>query len=85
MGEVLYKDICKDTSSCPPGSFSVHLSSSAGSVSKSMGDNVVCMWVQLMRCHKTVWSYVDTAVAVTVMRLLLCMMRECEVESNAGG
>ena len=37
----------------PPASFSVHLTSSAvtpaGSVHKSRGDNVVCMWVQLKR------------------------------------
>ena len=35
----------------PPASFSVHLASSAvtpaGSVHKSRGDNVVCMWMQL--------------------------------------
>ena len=35
----------------PPASFSVHLASSAvtpaGSVHKSRGDNVVCMWVQV--------------------------------------
>ena len=37
----------------PSASFSVHLASSAvtpaGSVHKSMGDNVVCRWVQLKR------------------------------------
>ena len=37
----------------PPASFSVRLASSAvtmvGSVHKSTGDNVVCMWVQLNR------------------------------------
>ena len=37
----------------PSASFSVHLASSAvttaGSVHKSMSDNVVCMWVQLKR------------------------------------
>ena len=43
-----------DVPACdPPTSFSVHLASSAdtpvGSVHKSRGDNVVCMWVQLKR------------------------------------
>ena len=43
-----------DVPACgPPASFSVHLASSAvtpaGSVHKSMGDNEVCMWVQLKR------------------------------------
>ena len=43
-----------DVPACgPPASFSVHLVSSAvtpaGSVHKSRGDNVVCMWVQLKR------------------------------------
>ena len=43
-----------DVPACgPPASFSVHLASSAvtpaGSVHKSRGDNVVCMWVQLKR------------------------------------
>ena len=43
-----------DVPACgPPASFSVNLASSAvtpaGSVHKSMGDNVVCMWVQLKR------------------------------------
>ena len=37
----------------PPASFSVRLANStvtpAGSVHKSRGDNVVCMWVQLKR------------------------------------
>ena len=37
----------------PPANFSVHLASSAvtqaGSIHKSRGDNVVCMWVQLKR------------------------------------
>ena len=43
----------------PPASFSVHLASSAvtsaGSVHKSRGDNVVRMWVQLKRCVSCVW------------------------------
>ena len=43
-----------DVHACgPPASFSVHLPNSAvnpaGSVYKSRGDNVVCMWVQLKR------------------------------------
>ena len=43
-----------DVPACgPPASFSVHLASSAvtsaGSVHKSRGDNVVRMWVQLKR------------------------------------
>ena len=43
-----------DVTACgPPASFSVHLASSAvtsaGSVHKSRGDNVVRMWVQLKR------------------------------------
>ena len=43
-----------DVPACgPPASISVHLASSAvtpaGSVHKSRGDNVVCMWVQLKR------------------------------------
>ena len=43
-----------DVPACgPPASFSVHLASSvvtpAGSVHKSMDDNVVFMWVQLKR------------------------------------
>ena len=44
----------------PPASFSFHLASSsvtpAGSVHKSMGDNVVLMWMQLKRwCVSCVW------------------------------
>ena len=44
----------------PPASFSVHLASSAvtaaGSVHKSRGDNVVCMWDQLkIWCVSCVW------------------------------
>ena len=44
----------------PPASFSVLLASSAvtpaGSVHKSRGDNMVCMWVQLRRwCESCVW------------------------------
>ena len=38
----------------PPASFTVHLAISAvslvGSLHKSRGDNMVCIWMQLMRC-----------------------------------
>ena len=50
-----------DVPACgPPTSFSVHLASSevttAGSVHKSRGYNVVCMWVELKRwCVSCVW------------------------------
>ena len=50
-----------DVPACgPPASFSVHLASSAvttaGSIHKSRGDNVVRMWVQLKRgCVSCVW------------------------------
>ena len=49
-----------DVPACgPPAGFSVHLVrsavTSAGSVHKSRGDNVVRMWVQLKRCVSCVW------------------------------
>ena len=44
----------------PFASFTLHLAGSsvtlAGSVYKSRGDNVVCMWMQLKRCSVTGYS-----------------------------